>query len=328
MQPMPQQRGRSWPGNGAPGTKHAQAPPGSGLRIGEWRHLLHDLLAPEEIVASAAQGTSGPGFDPGWPSTPDLLVLRALAFEDELRHGLRAAGLARASRILDAGCGPGMITRLLAETAAANVLGLDREPRLLRFADGIPSPRRGRAVFVEGDVLAGLPLGDDGFDAVFAGDMWLPGMLGELRRVTRPGGCIVVKFSAVLPRLTYVWDRAFDLRMQAALVEASRRQFGDADHTDGLYSRRGEFHDAGPWESLHRFSVLIERFAPVAEAFEEVERQIFGRYCGPLLREVVDEDDWARLAGLWDPRADSYVFRQPDGHFTESLHFAVAQLPR
>jgi SAM-dependent methyltransferase len=296
--------------------------------LDEWRDRLHHLLECEQIIDTASQGTASASFARSWPRTPDVLVLRALAYEEELRVGLIEAGLAGAGAILDAGCGPGMITRLLAEVADADVVGIDMEAELLEFAESLPPPSRGRVVFEQGDVLTGLRMDDGQFDAVFVGDMWLPGMLAELRRVTRPGGLIVVKFSGVLPTLTYTWDRAFDLRMQQALLEGSRRCFGDADYSDGTFSQRAELADAGDWQSQRAFSVLIERFAPVPAVFEEVERQIFGRYAGPLINDVAHEDDWARLASFWDPLGEGYVFARPGGHFTRSLHFLAARLPK
>lgn len=296
--------------------------------LDEWRDRLHDLLDADQVVDLASQGTASARFARSWPRTPDVLVLRALAYEDELRAGMIEAGLAEARTILDVGCGPGMISRLLAEISGADVLGIDMEPELLRFAESVPPPRRGRVEFEHGNVLDGLRVDEGQFDAVFVGDMWLPGMLGELRRVTRSGGLVVVKFSGVLPTLTYAVDRAFDLRMQHALVEASRRCFGESDHSEDMYSKRSELDHAGAWASQRAFSVLIERFSPVPDVFEEVERQIFGRYQGPLLRDVVGDDDWAHLAGLWDRRGEEYVFTSPGGHFMRALHFLAARLPK
>lgn len=295
--------------------------------LDEWRPRLGHLLEGEQIVRTAAEGTAGPGFERDWPTTPDILVLRALAYEDELRSGLIEAGLAGAQRILDAGCGPGMITRLLAEVSGGDVVGIDIGPALLDYAGGLPPPSRGSTAFARHDILAGLPFAAEQFDAVFVGDMWLPGMLAELRRVTRRGGRLVVKFSAVLPMLTYAWDRAFELRMQIALLESSRRCFGSADHADSGASQREQLARAGPWSSMRAFSVLIERFSAVPDAFEEVERQIFARYTGPLIRDAAGPQDWSALAALWNPVAPEYLFRRPDGHFARSLHFVAAQLP-
>jgi SAM-dependent methyltransferase len=292
-----------------------------------WRPRLRHLLDGEQIVATAAEGTAAAGFEHGWPTTPDILVLRALAYDDELRNGLVEAGLSPARNILDAGCGPGMITRVLAQISGGDVIGVDIEPALLAFAEDLPAPERGSVSFQQGDVLAGLPFADGTFDAVFVGDMWLPGMLAELRRITRPGGRVVMKLIDVLPTLTYPWDRAFELRMQLALVEASRRCFGDDDHSDGASARRGQVARAARWQQLRAFSVLIERFAPVPDVFEEVERQVFARYSGPLLKDAVEADDWSTLTGLWDPAADGYLFRRPDVHIMRSLHFLTAQLP-
>lgn len=306
----------------------ALAPASSGderTAFERWQTGMRHLVADAQVVATAARGTATAEFERGWPVTPDILVLRGLAHEAELRGGLVEAGLARCERILDAGCGPGMISRLLAEIGGADVVAVDKQPALLDFARTLPRPARGSATFRHVDIAGGAPFADASFDAVFVGDMWLPGMLAELRRVTRPGGLIVLKLCAMLPTLTYAWDRALDLRTQLALVESSRRCFGVDAHADGVWRTR--VASMGPWQSVRAFSVLIERFNPVPAAFEELERQLFATSSGPLIRDAVDDDEWAKLAPLWDRASQAYVFSRPDGHFVRSLHFVAAQMP-
>ena len=103
------------------------------------------------------------------------------------------------ARILDAGCGAGSMTRLLARTRAdAGVIGLDIRPSYLDYA-------RRKAVeeelsnveFVEGSLL-NLQYPDGYFDVVWACLVlhWLPAgdvdqAMRELVRVVRPGGRIV-----------------------------------------------------------------------------------------------------------------------------------------
>lgn len=104
---------------------------------------------------------------------------------------LDAARVTTGTRLLDAGCGAGLLA-LLASLRGAQVTALDASPGLLAIArQRLPS-----ADVREGDLEA-LPFNDAGFDAVaavnsvfYAADM--AGAVRELVRVARPGGRIVV----------------------------------------------------------------------------------------------------------------------------------------
>jgi len=108
-------------------------------------------------------------------------------------HGaaLDAARVTRGTRLLDAGCGAGLVA-LLATLRGATVSALDASAALLAIArERLPG-----ADVRAGDLEA-LPYPDGAFDAVvavnsvfFAAD--LPAAMRELARVVRPGGRVVV----------------------------------------------------------------------------------------------------------------------------------------
>ena len=107
-----------------------------------------------------------------------------------------AASTPRGGRILEVGCGPGLLSARLAESYDLAVTGLDLDPamielaraRALRSADGT-----GRApTFVVGDVAA-LPFPDRSFDTVistFSMHHWSDRTAGldEIARVLADGG--------------------------------------------------------------------------------------------------------------------------------------------
>jgi SAM-dependent methyltransferase len=100
------------------------------------------------------------------------------------------AAVAPGERVLDVACGTGNAALLAAERGA-DAVGLDFEPALLAVARS-----RGEARFVEGDAAA-LPFEDAFFDATLSvfGVMYAPDQeraAGELSRVTKPGGRIVL----------------------------------------------------------------------------------------------------------------------------------------
>jgi SAM-dependent methyltransferase len=104
---------------------------------------------------------------------------------------LDAAHVTSGTRLLDAGCGAGLLA-LLAHLRGAHVTALDAAPTLLAVArERVPA-----ADVREGDLEA-LPFADSSFDAVtavnsifYAADM--AAAARELARVVRPGGRVVI----------------------------------------------------------------------------------------------------------------------------------------
>ncbi len=98
-------------------------------------------------------------------------------------------------RVLDAGCGTGIFSLMLA-SRGARVVGVDRSAAMLaRALCKTPSPP-GTAVWLRGDVTA-LPLASESVDGVLAGlslDFIAARReaLQELVRVLRPGGFLAV----------------------------------------------------------------------------------------------------------------------------------------
>ena len=103
--------------------------------------------------------------------------------------------LAGARRVLDAGCGPGQFTILVAERLpAAEVWGIDLAPTMIELArsHAAESPARERVHFEIADV-AKLPFPDAEFDTVLSSGSikhWPDPEAGlrELHRVLAPGG--------------------------------------------------------------------------------------------------------------------------------------------
>lgn len=302
----------------------------------DWRGgLSHLLLHPEEVVPAMRRGA----FDPAWEqlratSYPARLVLSALACEDELKEGLQRAGIRPGMRVLDAACGPGVISRFLLDLDVAEVVGCDAGPEMLEMAESLP--RRihpGQQLsFERVDLTGSLPFPDASFDAVFFGDVWLPASFEEVRRVLRPGGAIIAKATHAIAS-TYAWDDAFDLRVRTAQVDAydrSTRAGRDPDHaaipeprTDAeARTHIGRLQDLGPWSELDVASVLVERHSPLPEVFEEHLRQSFGVFSGPLLRDLLAPDDWDRLLALYDPASPACLFARDDLHVIQVLTFA------
>jgi O-antigen biosynthesis protein len=102
-----------------------------------------------------------------------------------------AAGIVAGGRVLDAACGAGWGTAVLAQSAA-EAIGVDLSPATIANAQ---HSHGGQAQFLQGD-LRDLPLGDGEFDHVVCFEALAQvaepeRALDELRRVLRPGGTLL-----------------------------------------------------------------------------------------------------------------------------------------
>ena len=169
-----------------------------------------------------------------------LLELRARAQDEvEARDAyLGLLGVTGGERVLDAGCGSGVVTRDIARRVGARglAIGLDPSPALLAVARELAreADLGDRIEFREGSVLQ-LPFPNGSFDAVLcatvlshvpAGETAIP----ELVRVLRPGGRIgVFDIDTDMTAFTHP-DRMLTRRIIAAA--------SDATAVDGWLGRR------------------------------------------------------------------------------------------
>jgi SAM-dependent methyltransferase len=103
------------------------------------------------------------------------------------------------ARVLDLGCGHGVLTVDLAQRGASRVLGLDLDAEAISFAgDYVPREYpslRDKVRFVAHDI-ADLA-GSDRFDYVFSKDAFehildLEGVVGHIHRLLKPGGKLIL----------------------------------------------------------------------------------------------------------------------------------------
>ena len=124
------------------------------------------------------------------------------------QHGRRTADEAAAfllpqlrpgMRLLDVGCGPGSITRGLAERLApGEVIGLDSSAEVLVVARRDAEARGLANLHYQHGSMYELPFPDASFDAAYAHQVLQhladpPVALGEMLRVLRPGGVIGIR---------------------------------------------------------------------------------------------------------------------------------------
>lgn len=128
-----------------------------------------------------------------WSRVYDLPLVQRLSYRPEQDVVLRHLGGRTHRRVLDLGCGTGILaTRVRRTFARIEVVGCDFSRGMLQRAAG-----RGPSVrWVQGDALH-LPFGDSTFDAAYSTEAfhWFlePDVaLRELHRVLCPGGALLV----------------------------------------------------------------------------------------------------------------------------------------
>ena len=200
------------------------------------------------------------------------LMFRFNGYGRSIEHYLRETPLPlpAGARILDAGCGTGLLTLALLRVLRrpAEITAVDLSGRSLQTARRavrkLAARPRHRVAFVRADALS-LPFPEDSFDLVVTSGVleYLPLRegLGEMARVLAPGGLLyfTVNFHdpvySVAARLHAAWNAA-GLRFEVGpfadhtvhlTLDAARRLF------DGLPLRPlSERHDAGEAKALAR----------------------------------------------------------------------------
>jgi ubiquinone/menaquinone biosynthesis C-methylase UbiE len=159
------------------------------------------------------------------------------------------AGVEAGQRVLDVGCGSGVLTEELARRLGADdVAGVDPSPMLQAAAERVPGAELKQGSAEE------LPWPDDTFDAAIA-QLVIHFMadpakgVAEMARVTRPGGVVAAcswDFSGGMQMLRTYWETA---RALDPGLEGETSPFGKLDELERLWRRLG-FADvvAGPIE--------------------------------------------------------------------------------
>jgi SAM-dependent methyltransferase len=275
-----------------------------------WRRRLRQLIP----MRDAGEWMRLPDSDERWEhqrtaSYGDRLTLTALSQRDDLRRALKRAGIGRDARVLDAGMGPGITARLLAELGAGSVVGIDTDEGMLRRARSLP--RSDTAMrFLRADLRQRLPFPDRSFDAIVWGDAWVPAALDELHRVLRPGGRLVVKLSGFAPPLQLPDDPAFASRVHAAFFRGMRRR-SLGDRTGPRVSSPGELlADDARWRGIRGWTEGTGRFGPLRGVDEASEVQSFALFWGPIALHHLSARDRQALLSLYDPQSPGYLGRR------------------
>lgn len=245
-----------------------------------------------------------------------------LAFFNELRAVVGALPLQPQMRVLDAGCGDGFYTALLAQRLASpgGVVGLDLNPAYLAQArDHVARHEPGCEVtFVQGQ-LSDVPLKADQFDVVWCAQSLysLPEPVSAIRQMShmlRAGGLVVVLENDSMHQLLLPWPPKLEIALRSAEYRALTQE---TSRPSKYYvgRRLPQVFAAAGLEPLGFRTQCIDRQAPLDRHLEEFLAAYLQRLAersGPQMPAELAEE----FAALVDPADPAYLPRQP--HFTLS----------
>jgi len=251
---------------------------------------------------------------------------------DPLRRSYILAAIAclrlpEGSRGLDAGCGIGLQTMLLADAVGprGHVTGLDISRTFLDLGRAIASKAgyAQRTDFNEGDIY-GLPFSDKTFDWIWSADCAgyqtnrPQELIKELARVVKPGGIVSIM----------VWSSQL-LLPGYPLLEArlNATASGVAPFTRGMSPDKhcmralGWFESAGLEQSTAH-SLMGEFQAPLQE---EVRTALLAliEMRWPNVKQDLTTEDWELFQRLCDPASPDFVLDVPGYYafFTETIFY-------
>jgi ubiquinone/menaquinone biosynthesis C-methylase UbiE len=245
--------------------------------------------------------------------------------EPTLRTVIQTLRLPAGSRGIDAGCGIGLQTLLLAEAvgAAGHITGLDILPELLAYGENIVAETglSERISFRAGDMSC-LPFPDDCFDWAWSADCVgypageLTPLLQELRRVVRPGGDVILlgwSSQQLLPGYPLL-----EARLNATC--SAYIPFLKKEHPEANFMRAlGHFQSLG-LEEIQARTFVADLQAPLSRGQRTALISLFGMLWGERQPEVSAED-WAAYERLCKPDSLDLILNLPDYYafFTYSM---------
>jgi ubiquinone/menaquinone biosynthesis C-methylase UbiE len=260
------------------------------------------------------------------------LCLSDFLRETVIRSAIRALQLPSGSRGLDAGCGIGSHTLLLAEAVGpdGHVTGLDLSAELLARAREIAdkSSLSEHVSFRQGDMTK-LPFDNDTFDWVWSVDSVgyapmepLP-LLRELARVVKPGGSVAIlvwSSQQLLPGYPLL-----EARLNA--TSAGIAPFAGGNRPERHFLRAlGWFREAGLEEPTAR-TFAGDVHAPLSDDVRSALMSLLEMRWGNPQSELSPED-WAEYERVCQPGSPDFLLDLPDYYafFTYSMfHGKVAR---
>lgn len=302
------------------------------------------LLAPHHVPVHPAPEIAGeehpsrpipvaPPPDRALRAWAGAIDLAAEAWAPELGRLIARLELGPGDRVLDAGCGPGRITRRLAERVApgGTVQGIDHEIGVLEYAAWAlgGAPVAGTTIELGLSDVTALPFADATMDAA-----WCSSVLGyvaeperalaELVRVVRPGGRVVV-LSGDAARATFL---PIDPGLESRLREAEARAAAG-----GAWGSSVDLHLGRRLYGLARtlavravepVTVTWERAAPLTVVERAYLHETFAWLADDRARRWLGSA-WDACRLLFDPSSDACLLDRPDFHVVQTAAAVIIE---
>jgi ubiquinone/menaquinone biosynthesis C-methylase UbiE len=246
-----------------------------------------------------------------------MLLLSNFLREPALRSAIQTLQLPAGSRGLDAGCGIGLHTVLLAEAVGptGHVTGLDLSPEFLALAQEQAKTRglTAQSAFQEGTVN-NLPFDDNTFDWVWSVDTLFPTpaneplpALKEFVRVVKPGGSVAILFwsaQKLLPGYPFL-----EARLDAAFAQMAPYMAGIRPELHFLCAL-GWLREAGLGD-LSAYTFVADVHAPLSETVRQALIMTFQMFWGEA-RSKVTPEEWAEFERLCQPDSADFILDRSD----------------
>lgn len=243
----------------------------------------------------------------------------------ELREVVAALGLRRGDTALDAGCGTGMVTVMLAEHVApgGRAVGIDLSAAHVERASAHVRRSGLPITLVQGDIAA-PPFAPRSFDLI-----WCSNTINHVRdpvavvkslaACLAPGGRLALAQSAFLPDMFFAWDARLDDEVRRACYRHTRERYGLDERDTAAARNLFGLLQRGGLNDVSARTILIERTAPLAPEDEIYFLDgVFRAYWGERLRTHLSPDDWRTLERLCDPDSPDFCLRRPDFHHVQT----------
>jgi ubiquinone/menaquinone biosynthesis C-methylase UbiE len=239
--------------------------------------------------------------------------------------------------VLDAGCGSGGYVPLICEHVGptGGVAALDLAPENVAHVERLVRDGHCAApVDVQVGSVLDLPFADATFDCVWCANVAqyftkteFARVMGEFRRVAKPGGLVAVKeFDATLFQFL-----PLDPAIQARLIAARRAKMADTGLL-GIWCGPllGSFFREAGLTDLVRRSWLVERWAPLQPSTRQLVTMLIRRQAGLAPEfavpsaDIPSADQEALRAAAEDP---DRLLGDPDFCFREAFVVTLGRVP-
>lgn len=261
-----------------------------------WRAVLEEIPPPEAWHAIAVDKPNGPERARWKSSAAARSLLGNLADAPALESWIESLALSPGMAVLDACCGAGVTSRMLA-ARGHEVVGADIDTDSIRVARSGPSTTANFEVL---DLRCELP--GRQFDAVLIEDWWDDTIVANLAGAIRPGGRLIVRLSNLVPPVRHGDDPLLNAAWWAALHAGYNAEFGP---TAGGVLRAATAAGFTPTSSNTTTSF------GVVSTLEGARRHLeFACWESLFVRPYTSPANWEALVECWDPGSHDAWWRR------------------